>query len=146
MPFKVKPIRLAKNPFNPIAHRREINRALNESAERIQEDFYKTVKTWKNKPSFEVEGKKARFTREIYAENDVYFFLNGGTRVRYATMTGDFRAKTAPNRFIARGGRGGVAFINKKKPRKGIKARKFDQKEVRRASKWLPDEFKIEVK
>jgi len=140
----IKSITLRKNPFDPREHEREIQRNLDNSADRIKDDLGLTVKTWKTKPKFNIKGRG--YKRIISTDSKEYYFVSGGTRVRYATMTSDFSAKTRAGRFQAGAGRGGVLFINKKKPRPGIKARKFDKQEVKRANKWLPKEFNIEVK
>ena len=141
----IKPILLKKNPFDPKEHKAEIERNLNESAERVRDDLRLTVKTWKGGSRFFFIRKKKNY-RLIATNSKKYYWVNAGTKVRYATMTRDFSAKTRAGRFQAGAGRGGVLFINKKKPRPGIKARKFDKQEVKRANKWLPKEFKIEVK
>jgi len=140
----VRPILLRKNPFNPRGQERQIQTLLGRSAERIQKDFGSTVKTWNNKPRFKIKG--SGYKRIIFTDSKEYFYVSGGTRVRYATMSRNFQAKTRAGRFQAGAGRGGVLFINKKKPRPGIKARNFDKQEVGRSKKWLPKEFKIEVK
>lgn len=63
-----------------------------------------------------------------YTTSDaVYGYLNDGTRIRYATMTPNFSPKTRPGRVNAVAGSGGLAYVSKKRPRPGIKPRKFDE-------------------
>lgn len=56
-----------------------------------------------------------------------WIWLSFGTKVRYATMTDDFRAKTHVRVLGSGAGRGGVAFVNTRKPNPGIKAREWDK-------------------
>jgi hypothetical protein len=81
--------------------------------------------------------------RLVVSRHKVYFFISGGTRVRYATMTPDFKPKTSPARYQARAGAGGVAYISKLKPRPGIKPRNFDTKTAKRMQPRLGDIIKI---
>lgn len=120
-------------------------------APEIEKDFAKTTRTWKEKPKFErtvkvgvaaggrlakqVTGSATGVSVEVSTDSDVYRFVDEGTKVRYATMTPDFLAKTQPNVIGSRRGRGGLLFVNKKKPRPGIKARNFS-KIIQK--KWQP--------
>jgi len=100
----------------------------------LTDDFNETQKTFKNK--FEVETRdksnRSRILYEALIDNKIYFFLSFGTSVRYATMSQDWRSKTQPGRFGAGPGRGRALFVNKRRPRPGIKARKFDDQIVKR--------------
>lgn len=94
----------------------------------LRREFDKTTATWRNKPAFtaEVKAEPGRIVGEYATTSDIYRYVSGGTRVRYATMSADFVAKTQP-RFIGSGpGRGGVVFISRQHPRPGIEAREFD--------------------
>lgn len=50
-------------------------------------------------------------------------WLNEGTRVRYATMSQDWKSKTKPGVLKSGRGRGRMLFVNRRRPRPGIKAR-----------------------
>ncbi len=102
---------------------RVVGNFLDETARAMQADYYVTVKTWKHAVNFKI-GKK-KYSREIYTNDPPYFFVSGGTSVRYATMTPGFRAKSSPQMIRSRAGRGGVMYINKNRPRPGIVARQF---------------------
>lgn len=54
-----------------------------------------------------------------------WHWLNSGTSIRYATMTRGFKAKTRTGRVTAGIGAGGLAFVDRKVPRPGIKARRW---------------------
>ena len=62
-------------------------------------------------------------------QRNKWLWLDKGTKVRYATMTSDFKRKTAPRRLTSTAGtspsRDGVAIVSKKYPRPGIQARQW---------------------
>jgi hypothetical protein len=122
--FKMKVILPRQVLADPRRLQRVIENTLNQSALAVKADFGVTVQTWSDKPQFKIERKEGE--RVISTDNLIYFFINNGTRVRYATMTKDFQAKTRAGFIGSGGGRGGVAFVSKRRPKPGIKARKFD--------------------
>lgn len=100
----------------------------------VEKRFKWSVATWDKKPSFTKDVKRIgalgtvqSVVGQVYTEDQVYFWLNEGTSVRYATMTPNFKAKTKPGRIRARSGAGGVAYVNRLIPRPGIKPRKWDE-------------------
>lgn len=95
----------------------------------MDKDFQSTVKDWKNKPDFDtrVTASQNKITGEESTDNEIYFYVSHGTRIRYATMSSDFVSKTRPKAIPSRRGRGGVLFVNKNRPRPGIRGRKFDK-------------------
>lgn len=94
-------------------------------------DFKKTTKTWQHQPTFGYKvdmGASVGGVRiQVATDDPVYGYIDEGTRVRYATMSGDFQSKTKPKWIGSRAGRGKVLFVNKKRPRPGIKARHFTE-------------------
>lgn len=92
-------------------------------------DFNSTVKDWKHKPDFKEKKTVSadRFTVEVSTDNKIYFYVSHGTKIRYATMSSDFISKTRPKVIPSRRGKGGMLFVNKKRPRPGIRGRKFDK-------------------
>lgn len=117
---------LAK-PANFSQAQARIMRGIKETVKEFEKEFKKTVRTWKRKPKWITRFKIAtnRVTGEVFTLSDIYRFVSGGTRVRYATMTPDFIAKTVPKWIGSRPGRGGLLFVNKNRPRPGIKAREW---------------------
>lgn len=119
----------------------------------MEKDLLAPTKTWKSedKPKFtrtvrvgnaaggtlakKATGSASGVSVEVVTDSAIYGWLDQGTKVRYATMTNPFTAKTKPNSLKASRGRGGVAFVNRKRPRPGIKARNF-VKVVHK--KWQP--------
>jgi hypothetical protein len=146
--MRIIPIVPSKKPIpNNLTVSRAIQEGLNRAADALKEDFQKTVSTWNDKPTFLINKYGSpRMSRVVSAKNKIYFFVSEGTRVRYATMTPNFIAKTAPGRFQAQAGAGGVAYISKKHPRPGIKARKFDEQLMKRWQDKLPTYMKLEIK
>lgn len=93
----------------------------------INREYQKTTRTWKNKPEHDIIFKqtKQKISSLNITDNKIYFFLHGGTKVRYAVLSRDWVSKTTP-RFIGSGtGRGRVLFVSKKHPRPGIEAREW---------------------
>lgn len=90
------------------------------------EQFKKTVITWNDPPIF-----TARHTQKgwsIHVSDKKWIYLDKGTKVRYATMTKNFVPKTKVGVFYSYQGAGKVAYVRKKKPRPGIKARGWSEK------------------
>lgn len=92
-------------------------------------DYIRTVSTWNERPKFtkETQVRGDTVTVLVGTDDKIYKFVDKGTRVRYATMTADFLAKTRPGVLGSRRGQGGVLFISKKHPRPGIVARRFTE-------------------
>jgi hypothetical protein len=63
----------------------------------------------------------------VGTEDKIYKFVDEGTSIRYATMTPDFEPKTV-KRVIGSGrGRGGLMYVDTRRPRPGIEAREFSK-------------------
>lgn len=112
--------------------RLELLNELRKTGTAVKRDFERTTRTWKgDKPKFEsaVSLSRADGGPTLLVEPTggkgakKWGWLDKGTKVRYATMTSNFSPKTRPGSLDSGAGRGGVAFINKKRPRPGIKAR-----------------------
>ena len=106
--------------------------SLEQTAKSMLIDYRVTVRTWKNKPQFKIERKpweREVFTAMTFSKpatpGDIYGYVAEGTRVRYATMTPNFRAKSRIMKIRSLKGRGGVAFIDTNRPRPGIQAREW---------------------
>lgn len=122
-----------------------------ERAEWIQEGFLREMKkmgkihvrerdvrvrTWHEHPDFKYQlyrlenyGARLRVIMQTADMHNMYKYhwIDKGTDVRYATMTRDFRAKTAPGRRTPHEGQGGLAYVKKSVPRAGIEARQFEE-------------------
>lgn len=131
--FRAVPIDVSKGFLDPQKMDRAIENFLDAAAENIRVDLGVTVQTWKQRPEFKIEKKAGE--RVISTDNLIYKFVSGGTRVRYATMSKDFIAKTRPNVIGSGAGRGKRMFVSRKHPRPGIKARAFPKAIIR---KWGP--------
>ena len=122
---------------------RRISQAMLDFNALNEKEFDSTVDTFQTgKPDFMKETLFTPNHKEVSVGTDdkVYGYLNDGTNVRYATMGPRFRAKTAPGRIKAGAGQTDVLFVNKRRPRPGIKARRFD---VQIKRKLEPKYFKL---
>lgn len=94
--------------------------------------FSETTATWKNEPGFGTEvsstsNKAQAVTGPVGSELQVnkWLWLNLGTRVRHALMSGNWRSKTMPGALRSGGGAGRVVRVSKRIRRPGIKAREW---------------------
>ena len=76
----------------------------------------------------------------VDTDNEIYGYLNNGTRVRYATMSRDFEAKTEPRFIGSKRGRGEVLYVDTRRPRPGIEARHFDEEIAKKIKPVLESE------
>jgi hypothetical protein len=114
------------------------------AAKEMGVDLEKVTKKWKgDKPRIQTEAKlvpasvppatgfHSAFTASAWPRDDgskgysKWMWLDEGTKVRYATMTKGFVPKTRVGQLNSWVGKVKLLFISKKRPRPGIKARKF---------------------
>lgn len=136
----VKAIRPKRNLFTNVATAilDRVDSAVGDFADdELTDDFNETQKTFKRKFDVETQDRssRSRIVYEALIDNEIYFFVSGGTAVRFATMSSDWRSKTQPGRLGAGAGRGRVLFVNRRRPRPGIKARKFPEQIVKKEDK-----------
>ena len=105
-------------------------RALEEGFKNTSDDMYDTLmrqlfSTWKPPPEVELDYDISKDTLEVnmLTDDKRVRFVEKGTKVRYATMSKDFVPKSRPNHLRSFLGKGRVLFVNKRRPRPGIKAR-----------------------
>lgn len=93
--------------------------------------FERTVRTWSSlsKPVFVVKIVKStnELSVKVSTDSDIYRFISEGTKVRFATMTKNYKPKTRSRVIGSRRGHAGLAFVNKKRPMPGIEAREFKE-------------------
>lgn len=137
--IKLKPI-IPKNGelFDVKTLSRIIRNAGEGTAKNIKVDLDAATATFSNAPKAKID-QTGEFTWEIYLLDQRVNWLNDGTSVRYATMTPNFSAKTVPRLLASRAGAGGVAFVNKKRPKPGIKPRLWDVTVAEKWQKLLPN-------
>ncbi len=94
--------------------------------------FSETTAPWKNPPGFGTEvsstaNKAQAVTGPIGSKLQVnkWLWLNLGTKVRHALMSGNWRSKTTPGVLRSGGGGGRVVKVSKRIRRPGIKAREW---------------------
>lgn len=92
-------------------------------------DFKRTTATWTEQPKWSSkvdQGASVGGVRiQIGTDDPRYGWIDEGTKVRYATMSPDWKSKTQPNVLRSFPGKGKKLFVNKKRPRPGIKARNY---------------------
>ena len=93
--------------------------------------FQKTTDTWMHKPAFTPQ-QTARGWMVQVEPAFPYQWVNKGTRVRYATMSRDWKSKTKPNVISSFRGAGRMLFVSRKRPHPGIEARNFQDIIMRR--------------
>lgn len=148
----IKPIKPKKGPDKQVFID-AWNEVLDQTARTLKKDEESTVRTFKSKPKVNVaqsRGSIGRFLssksgdlfRAVYVDNEIYFYLSRGTKVRWALMSSDWRSKTRPRRIPAGRGRGRAVVMGRRAmmargigPRPGIKARKFDKMIARKRNK-----------
>ena len=143
MTISLKPILPKKFPIGaPKGIKMRAEKALRKEAKDDKRWLQKTTRTWK--------GKKPRFKAELQVTSDSmvmdivpygndkavnkWKWLNEGTKIRWALMSGNFKSKTQSGmkRPTSRRGRGGPVIVGKRAmqkrnigPRPGIKAREW---------------------
>ncbi len=135
MPFK--PI-VAKNlkPETMLKSLRKVDKAEAKFAD-IQ--FGLTYKTWEHKPTFKQDFKEnskqmvaSTLTSGTGSKDNPYPFITKGTSVRFALMTDDFSPKSKVRVIGSGRGKGGVVYVDKRRPLPGIKGREFEPEIAKR--------------
>lgn len=130
--------------INSVRFEKAVLQRMRAIAGRMTIELYKTSKTWKGeRPKFGYEARKTStgYRLVVHPKDEEsmgakkFMWLDRGTKVRYAVMTKNFKAKTQVRVLDSFPGEGGMAFVNTKIKRPGIKARKWTP-EMKK--KWRP--------
>lgn len=122
--------------LDPDQVRRAISNALTATAEAMRVDYETTVATWLNRPPFRLWHYPDYYSRQIYTEDEIYYYVNHGTRPhpilpRNATrlaFPANFAAKTTPNVIGSRpGGSSGPTVFSPGVQHPGTTGRRFDK-------------------
>jgi len=133
MTFTIKYIGPKKN-FDVDAIRLEMLNELRRQGRIFKNDFKATTRTWEHQPEFKEEihlgANQASVT--VTTNSDIYKFVDKGTRIRWALMSGNWKSKTRTGVIGSVRGRGRMVICGRRammkrriKARPGIKARKF---------------------
>jgi hypothetical protein len=89
--------------------------------------YNQATATWNGKPSWKktLRATATYIAAEISTSSKPFAYVEGGTSVRYATMTRNFSPKSRPGSLRASPGAGGRAYVSRMVPRRGIVARNF---------------------
>lgn len=151
--------------FNANAFRFEMQDTMERLMGGILHSFTETTRTWEDQPSFETQMHVSDDLMEVHVFCDalrdgdrirgskktgpipapinlVYYFLNQGTDIRYATMEPDFIPKTRVRVINSFPGRGRVAGVSTMRPRPGIKGRFWDQEIKKRYDAIFPNQLR----
>lgn len=128
-----KSVRLFSFPGAPETRiRTMVNKLVNEELVIQKRMFERTTATWRHQPQFIID--RASSTGDdvigsVWTDDEIYFWLDRGTSVRYATMSPEFKPKTKPGRLRSDvGAFPDPLFVNRDVPRPGIEARRFSDK------------------
>jgi hypothetical protein len=133
MIFVIKKIKAPRLQIDAV--RLELLNVMRAEGKIEQRELNKTTASWQgDKPQFETlislqGGAASALTGPVGNEQGIkkWGWLDQGTRVRYATMSGNWRSKTRQRWFGSGRGRGRVLFVNRKRPRPGIAARGWSE-------------------
>ncbi len=96
---------------------------------RVLKHLERYVETWDHKPFFETKGgtryANGDLSVGVYIDDDVFWYLELGTDVRYAVMSGDFVPKTSPGNINSQAGAGEFNYLDMRNPRPGIEPREI---------------------
>ena len=120
--------------MNIKAIRQELTKELESEGKDLEKDYSKTSSTWNgDAPKYppKTTSNNTELSLTVMPDGtqkaiDKWKWLNFGTSVRYATMSGNWQSKTKPGRLQSGAGRGQVVRISRMHPRPGIKARKWN--------------------
>lgn len=133
-----KPI--VPKPFRADRITAAVLQALVEEVQDIGADFDEATKTWKHDPAFkrEIVTTAGNLRGMVFSYDDILRYVSRGTRIRYATMSRDWRSKTRPRSLKTGAGRGRMLFVSRKRPRPGIEARDWEPLISARVQKRFP--------
>lgn len=138
---------------------REIRNALWKEAIEIHRQYKLCVSTWDEKSKFvkeKVASQKDAIVR-VKTDDPRFYFLDKGTKIRWALMSGDWKSKTRPHWVGSGRGRGRAVLIGRRAFRRrglaarpGIEARHFTEDIIKAREKpfklAMKEAFKVGVK
>lgn len=100
-------------------------KSLRKSAVKAKEKLLEPTRTWRHSPSVFVKEDYSggNMSIRVVITDEIYGYLDEGTKIRYATMSKDFQPKTRVGSFNASAGAGYLHYVDKRVPKKGIDAR-----------------------
>lgn len=107
---------------------KNIKRELKQEADTQVRKLKRLTDPWENvRPDFHYETDEDAdgIKVTVYTNNLIFYFLDQGTKVRFATMTPDFIPQTSPGSLHSSGKVGDLLFVSTKRPHPGIESRRF---------------------
>lgn len=109
--------------------RGKLSVALLNAQKRIVKYLEQYTATWNHDPQISTKGQTHYAGGDIWAgvkiDDPIFWWLEDGTSVRYAVMSGDFIPKTAVRQIKSQTGRGGLSYVDTDVPRDGIEPREI---------------------
>ena len=97
----------------------------------ISQDMASAIETWQHRSAIRFETRlrlnAKSITVSISTDDEIFNYVEGGTRIRHAAMDRDFVPKTTPGSLRSVRGSGGMAYVNKSISLPGVDARNFYQ-------------------
>ena len=132
MAFVIKSLKPAKLRIDAI--RLELLNELRREGRIQVKEYKKTVKTWKRKPTFGCLISLTRQDMSVVSApksgGKIWEYLDKGTRIRWAVMSGDWKSQTRPGKWSSSRGKGRAVIWGRRamqkrniRARPGIKAR-----------------------
>jgi len=117
-----------KHLFDYDVTMKEMDTAMLSVARQIKREFDSFVRTWNEKPVFDVKKEPGGYViqaREGHAA-DVLAYVSEGTKQRHAILAPNFLPKTFVGQTYSAPGRGGVVFVSRNVIRPGIAPRDIE--------------------
>ena len=144
MSVQVSVTAIKPKKMNKKVYERTLNTIVRRYADTtLRKEFAATQATFKKKFPIVIKDNSGRdrIAWVCEVEGEIYGYLSGGTGIRWALMSSNWRSKTrpSPGGLKAGPGRGRVVIAGRRamtarniKPRPGIKARKYPERIVRK--------------
>jgi hypothetical protein len=151
------PIKIKKNHLDPKTMGKILSSFLDKAALSVQDDLAKPAKTWTKQPRIIIKSTSF-LVREIYTENQIYQWLNDGTRKNYPipkNLVGSkmlrfqegYKAKTRVRVLgSSGGGKFGKVVFRKRVIHPGITARHWVDEVVKKWERKLPKDLRNAIK
>lgn len=93
----------------------------------IHRGLNKLTSTWRHDPNiqYKIERTSDEISITVWTDDNIFFWVDQGTSIRYATMSKDFVPKTSPGSLRSGVGAGYLDHVDRNDPKPGIEARYF---------------------
>lgn len=116
--------------FHPDAFERQFKRGVQETGRRILRDFQRVIENFETVTViFDTEFYQDNYVTfvKISTDNEIFYFLDRGTDVRYAQMDDEFSPQTERGFIGSHEKQGGLLYVDPEQPHPGIEAREYEE-------------------